>query len=152
MSLHQVLVARAPAPASPGNDPALALLDGLTGLEDERVLILGHGAVELMCALIRGGCQEVTELRSCDRPEPHVADLVLVPQLASVEQAAMIAGHARRALVPTGRIVLGAPGHLAVPVSRVLRLHGFSGLRRRDGAGGSVLSACLPAFSLAARA
>ncbi len=152
MSLHQVLATRAVAPPSPADDPALALLDGLTDLDGERALILGHGAVELMCALIRGGCEEVTELRSVDRPEPRVADLVLVPRLASLEQAAMIAGHARRALVPTGRIVLGVTGHLAAPVMRVLRLHGFSALHRRDGAGGSVLSACLPDFSLSARA
>lgn len=146
MSLHQVLAARAAVPIGPSAEPALALLDGLGPLAGERALILGHGSVELMCALIRGGCEEVTELRIADRPEAGIADLVLVPRLASPDQAAMVAAHARRALVPTGRIVLAVSGHHAAPVARVLRLHGFSALRRRDGAAGSVLTACLPAF------
>ncbi len=150
MSLHQVLAARVTTPAPLADDPALALLDGLADLEGEHALILGHGALELMCALIRGGCAEVTELRTGDRPEAHVADLALVPRLTSVEQAALVVSHARRALVPTGRLVLSVPGHLALAVSRVLRLHGFSSVRRRDGANGSVLSACLPAFSMTA--
>lgn len=151
MSLQQVLAGRAVLRVPSDDDPALALLDGLTGLERDRVLIIGHGAVELMCALIRGGCQEVTELRRGDRPEAGIADLVLVPQLASADQAAIVIGHARRALLPTGGVVIGTPGHLATTLTRTLRLFGFSALHRRDAASGSVLSACLPLFAGAGR-
>ena len=64
MSLHLVLAARAAVPIAPSADPALALLDGLGPLTGERALILGHGSVELMCALIRGGFKIIPEIVS----------------------------------------------------------------------------------------
>jgi hypothetical protein len=144
-----VVAASAPSArtaAPDAGDPALALLDGLAAQAARHVLVLGHGALELMCALIRGGSHEVTELRAGDRPEATTADLVLVPQVRSADQAVMLVGHARRALVPTGRVVLGVSGKLATGLVRILRLHGFSAICRRDRVSGSVVSAVLPAF------
>jgi hypothetical protein len=138
------------APAPYSSDPTLVLLDGLTVQVAERVLVLGHGAIELICALIRGGSREVTELRTGDRPEAGTADLVLVPRVKTADQAVMLVSHARRALVPTGRAVFGVSGHLAAGLVRVLRLHGFTAICRRDRVSGSVVSAILPAFPASA--
>jgi hypothetical protein len=152
----QTVPSRLPVPAGAGplgfghEAPGHALLDGLKTDPRDRALVLGHGAIDLVCALIRHGLTEVTEWRCGDRPEAGVADLVLIPKLRSADQAVMLVSHARRALAPTGRVAAQVPGDLAAGLVRTLRLHGFSAIRRRDAASGSIVSGTVPASLLRA--
>ena len=141
-------------PAEP--DPDSVLLTCIGEVAGERALILGRGALDVMCALIRAGATEVTALCRNDRPEPASADLVVVSDMVSAESAPGLIGHARRALVTAGRIVLRCPtdssGRLVQSISRVLRLHGFSALRLRRAGAQTLVTAELPFFGLIGRA
>ena len=106
-----------------------ALLDSLGDVAGERVLMLG-AHIGIMCELIRRGCREVTELELNERLELCTVDLVVVPSVGSVDAAACAIAHARRALMPSGRILvrttIDATGRLNRAIERTLRLHGFS--------------------------
>ena len=144
MSSSQAEASLAPAePDHPGDPAALALLQGLCTRPHDHVLVLGTGSIELVCGLIRAGSRAVIELRGDTRPDAGSADLVLVPQLRSREQAARAIAHAWRALGPGGRVVVRAPAALAGFMAKALRLHGFTDLQRRDGGFGPVLAATL---------
>ena len=106
-----------------------ALLDSLGDVGGERVLLLGAD-VGIMCELIRRGCREVTELELNERLEVCAVDLAIVPSTGTVDGAACAIAHARRGLVPSGRILVrtaaASTGHLGRVIERLLRLHGFS--------------------------
>jgi hypothetical protein len=131
-----------------------ALLRRLGDVAGERVLILG-GDVDIMCATIRQGCAEVTELNPDHRPEAASVDLVIVPKVWSEEDAARAISNARRALVPTGRIALRAGAnpsdHLARSTICALHLHGFCRIDASSLGGGTVVTAERPTFAPIAR-
>ena len=141
---------RNPAAGMPGADPDAALVAVLGDVTDEHILILGHGALDLMCVLIRAGCGAITELRQHERPEPRIADIVILPKVGSLDAAATTIGHARRALVPTGRILVrpaaDTAGRLAPAIVRTLRIHGFTDVRQHRVGTEALLSAVLPMF------
>jgi hypothetical protein len=127
-----------------------ALLRCLGDVAGERALILG-GDVDIMCAMIRRGCAEVTEFDSNHRPEADSADLIIVPKVRSEDDAARAVSHACRALVPTGRIAVRAAAnpsdHLTRSVVRALHLHGFCRIDTSSLDVGTVVTAERPMFS-----
>jgi hypothetical protein len=138
-------------PPVPG-DP---LLDAIGPLPGARVLVIGHGALETMCTLIRRGCAAATELRSGDRlqPDPESVDAVVVPRVGSAAEAGDAIARAARALAPGGHIALrDVTGQLDRPVAALLRVHGFSALRARPTPTGTVISAERPIFGPLPRA
>lgn len=111
----------------------------------ERVVIIGHDTLDLMCAVIRAGAAEVTLLRLRERPEAQEADLAILVGLASAQEASAAVMQARRALAPTGRIVIGTAAHLGVQeVAATLRAQGFAGVHA---VAEGVVSAELPFFA-----
>jgi hypothetical protein len=137
-------------PNTPPVDPAPAMRAALRNVRDEEVLVIGPHGLEVMCDLLRHGARSVTLLRMDTRPEAHSASLVVVPEAPSIEWLACVLGHARRALLPTGRLVLrlGAPaGHQVVAqITRMLRIHGYTGIVARQSADELVLNAEMPGF------
>ena len=83
-----------------------ALRAALGEVRDEAVLVIGSRSLEVTCDLIRRGARSVMLLRTDRRPEAASASLVVVPEAPSLEWLACVLGHARRALLPTGRLVL----------------------------------------------
>ncbi len=59
-----------------------------------RVLILGCD-VEITCALIRRGCKEVTALTRSARPEAHGVEIVIIPNIDTIETAISAIANAR---------------------------------------------------------
>ncbi len=136
--------------AEPADDPDAALVAYAGDVTGKHILILGHGTPAIICTLIRSGCIAATELRQTDRPEALTADLTIVPDVATLDAAAVAILHGRRALRPAGRIVLRTAaepsGNLGQGISSLLRLQGFSAVRRRDYGGRILVSADLPFF------
>ena len=134
------------APADPESESE-ALLDSFGELADERALVLGPD-IGIMCGMIRRGCEEVTELEQNQRPEAGRASLVIVSAVCSTDMAACVIAHARRGLMPAGRVVVRtAPdpsGQLGYAIERALGLHGFSLIRSRRAGGRAIFSAELP--------
>lgn len=149
MMLEQALAARLDAAPLPEVNAAEPLLRCIGAVAGQRALLLGRGGVDVMCDLIRAGASEVTDLCHADRPKPASADLVVVPDLAAADQAPGLVAHAKRALATAGRIVVRCPtdpsGRLARSVDRMLRLHGFSAMRRRRTGMQTVVTATLSA-------
>jgi hypothetical protein len=116
----------------------------------ERVVVLGPD-IEVICGLIRRGCRDVTALQQNDRPERGSADIVIVPAIRSADAAACTIAHARRALAPSGRVLLrtaaSPAGWLGVALERTLRLHDFSAIRVRRVMDRAVFMAELPLFA-----
>ncbi len=108
-----------------------ALLDRLGDVAGDRVLVLG-AHIGIMCELIRRGCREVTELELNERLDVCTVDLVIVPSVGSADAAACAIVHARRALTPSGRMLVrtttAATAELSRAIERTLRLHGFSSI------------------------
>ena len=138
----------------PASDNA-ALLDCAGDVAGEHAVILGcgsrgSGTLELMCALLRRGTAAVTELRRGERPEPQAAELAIIANTASTEDAIAAVAHARRALGPAGRVVVrvaaDASGRLVRQVARLLRQHGFSAIRLRHDGVQTLLTGQLPMF------
>lgn len=129
----------------PGPDEALAAAGA--GPED-RVLVLGTGGAEVLCAALRRGCRAATGVVAPQRhPEP--ADVVVAPRVATREEALAVADCARRALrgaACRGRLAIGLAGarigSLARMIGRVTAAHGFTRARLRARAEGGVLLVC----------
>jgi len=124
-------------------------LDCLGDLADEHAILLGPD-LGVMCALIRRGCLEVTELQRQERPEPMSAGLAVIPEVSTTDGAASAISHARRGLNRTGRILLRTvrdpSGRVATAARRILALNGFSAIRLRREDGGSILYGEVPLF------
>ena len=124
-------------------------LDGIGPVTGTRILVLGKNTLEVMCALIRRGCPEAAELRLDHRPEAQSTDLVLVPHVGSLDDAQQAVAQARRALVPSGRVMLrivpSPSGQVARGVERLLREEGFSAIWVRPLLGGTLICAERPA-------
>ena len=138
--------------AASEDDPSTALIAHAGEVANDHVVILGHSAPAIIYSLIRRGCVSATELGRNDRPEAHTADLAIVPAVATLDDAALVIRHARRALMTAGRIVLciaaGPSGRLARGVSSLLLQQGFSAIRWRRRGGKTVVSAALPGFGV----
>jgi len=142
---HSASVPTAP-PTALGGDPLLDLVGPLAGA---RVLVIGHGAIETLCALLRRGCAAATEMRpgDCLMPEHDSADAVLVPRIASAAAAEDAIMRAARALTQGGHVALrDATSLLRGPIAALLRRHGFSGLRVRATGAGTLIGAERPIF------
>ena len=120
--------------AAPAN-PASALFQIVGEVRSKRVLIIGSGALNIMCALLRRGAAAATLLRQGVRPEQHTADLAIAIEIGSEDRAVSAIAHARRALATSGRIILvtaiDPTRRLAEAAARTLRLNGFSAVRIR---------------------
>ncbi len=119
---------------SAGGDTA-ALLDRIGPADDLRVLLIGPHMLEAMCALLRGGCTEVTTLHVGDRTEPGSADVIVAAEVNSLETADRVLAQARRAAVPLSRLLIQlAPDSSALlraQIGRTLIRHGFGPVRSR---------------------
>ena len=130
------------------------MLDAAAPLESAHAIVVGRGSLEVLCALIGQGCSAATVMAHGGRLPPERAELVLVPLVASLDEAHHAIAIARRALLPCGRIVLRDPnGTLAARMARMLRAAGFSAVRIRpcqahDGVDGAIVSADWPMFGL----
>ena len=137
-----VLPPPGPLPHSP------ALHQAIGDPAGERVVIIGHHTLDLMCAMIRNGATEVTVLRLRERPEAHKADLAVLLGPLSMHEITCGVMQAWRALAPTGRIVVGALSAQSTrDISATLRAQGFAAVcASREDNGGFVVSAELPFF------
>ncbi len=143
------LAAPIPPLTSPSGAANDQLLDAVGPIDGARVLVIGHGALETMCALIRRGCTMATEMRGGDRlaPEADLADVVMVPHLESAVEAADAITRARRALTMGGSIALrDVSGGLHQTVAGLLRRAGFSAMRTRITRAGVIIVAERPMF------
>jgi len=135
---------------TPPIDPTRAMCDALRDVRDEEVLVIGPHGLEVMCDLLRRGARTVTLLRMDKRPEARSVSLVVVPEAPSIEWLACVLGHARRALLPTGRLVLRvgalAGRQLTAQITRMLRVHGYTAIVVRQSGDELVLSADMPGF------
>lgn len=140
MDPHPKALSRAPAfrwPSRMAGDhvsaPDLALLDCIEALQPHRVLVLGEDTLEILCTLIRLGCEAATSVLPWERPEAASADLATAatPRLRS--NLVQLIWQARRALVPQGWMVLQVHGTADGPrtqhASRLLREAGFGDVR-----------------------
>jgi hypothetical protein len=149
------LCAKAATPASVSaisgaeveDGPSTALISYAGDIASDHVLVLGHNAPAIMWTLIRRGCISVTELGRRDRPDTHMADLAIVPDVATLDDAALVIQHAKRGLTSAGRIVLCTAtepsGGLAQGISSLLEQQGFSVIRRRCNDGKTIICARL---------
>ncbi len=123
------------------------LLDRAGDVTGERVLVLGGGALPVLCGLIRRGAAAAAEFPLNDRGNPDPVELVIVPDVATSGHAAAAIAIARRALLGCGRIVLRpGSGPLARETARLLRLAGFATIRASFGPDGAIVSAERPMF------
>jgi len=130
-------------------DPMRAMRAALRDVRDEEVLVIGPHGLEVMCDLLRRGSRSVTLLRMNTRPEAQSASLVVVPDAPSIEWLACVLGHARRALLPAGRIVLRVAlvgRQMAAQISRMLRVHGYTAIATQQFGDQLLLRAELPGF------
>ena len=127
-------------------DAADALLDAIGPVEGARVLLVGPGTLDLMCAAIRRGCEGVTSLGVSDRPEAGSADLAFVSPGAAYScalggKADSVPARMMRALSPLGTLVvpIDPEGGPVAATAQALRSHGFSAIRTRTSMDGRVL-------------
>lgn len=143
--LHAVLPGIKSAPPT---DPARAMHAALRDVRDAEVLVIGPHGLEVMCEPLRGGARSVTLLRMDKRPEAQSASLVVVPEAPSLEWLACVLGHARRALLAAGRLVLRvgalAGRQLAAQIRRMLRIHGYTAIVARQFGNQLLLNAEIP--------
>ena len=154
--LTHVRAAAAPRRAPPSlplqpPEPGAALIECLGAIEDEEhIVVLGEGGLDLMCALLRAGAPRVTHLRSFERQEADSASLAIVAHVPSLDWLASALPRIRRALIDNGRVALCIDPLPATQnqVRRMLMLHGFTAIRAMRVAGRQVLRAEVPAFGM----
>jgi hypothetical protein len=127
--------------------PPAALLDAVGDVAGAHVAVLGAGALPVLCGLIRRGAAAAAELALSDRAIADPAEIVVVPRIASGQQAAQAIALARRALLPCGRIVMrDVSGVLERDIAALLRSAGFVGIRTGRDADGAIVSGEWPMF------
>jgi hypothetical protein len=126
-------------------DPLLRLAGDI---KTTHTLIIADHALDLMCGLIRRGCQAATMLRAGDKPDAGDYGLVLVPYATALLSHEDVIRVARRSLAPRGRLVVGVRnGRAATELARRLRLNGFTNLRSTHLQGRTLLRADLRSLS-----
>jgi hypothetical protein len=136
-------------PPSPSDEPPQSIGSILGDVCDEEILVIGPSGLDVTCDLVRRGARSVTLLRTDKRPEAQSASLVVVPGTPSLEWLACVLGHARRALIPTGRLVLrieSTSRQFAAQVTRMLRVHGYTAIAARQSGSSLLVDAQVPAF------
>jgi hypothetical protein len=141
-----------PEPPLQSPEPGSVLLKVIGDVKDEHILVLGNDGPELMCALLRAGATEVTHLNSHERLETDSATIAIVPSMPSLDWLASALPSIRRALLPTGRIILcAATAADAVASNRIRRSlinHGYSAIHTKWTQHYLAISAEVPAFGL----
>jgi hypothetical protein len=125
------------------------MLDIAEPLQGAHALILctaGPTALDILCGLIRRGCDAASELPPDGRLSIAPTELVLVPVIANLPDADRAIRMARRGLLPCGRIVLRSPPHLAPAIAATLRIAGFSDISRHQTSDSTIIAADLPMF------
>ncbi len=129
------------------NAAEAALLAMADPSPDSRISLIGPNTLEMLCALLRRGSDDVCATRICDWPKAGTADVAIIPGIRSPEHLARSIAHARRVLAPLGTVALHLDtpdGALGRQASQLLLLHGFNGLRRTGCGGGTLVRAELP--------
>jgi hypothetical protein len=124
-----------------------ALLDYAGPVDGAHVAVLGDRTLEVMCSLIRRGCAAAVELSLHEHEHAMVepAEIAVVPRLGSIEQAKRAVALASRLLQSGGQIVLrDTTGLLALHVTALLRMRGFSRVRVRVLGDGTMIRAERP--------
>ena len=133
---------------APGAAPGGDLLDSVETQPHDRVLIIGGGSADLLCATVRRGCRSATCVT--DPPaHPVAAEVVVAPRLHSEDEALSVARSARRALAEGtsgGRLALRLLGEkargVALSLVRRLRGDGFRAVHVASGPDGAVVVTC----------
>ena len=115
---------------------------------ESRVSLIGPNTLELLCALLRRGSNDVSAMRVCDRPQAGTADVAVIAHVASPDCLERAIAHARRILTPLGTVAI----HLATsPVDALSQragclflLHGFTAIHVLDHDGETLIRAELP--------
>ena len=126
-----------------------SLVDLVDAGVDSRVVVVGPGAPDVGCALMKAGSLEVTFVRlglhlgDCRREVR--ADVAVVPRPGCLEGALAAVRMCGRMLVPLGTVALGGlePGWIA-PLRAELRRLGFDDVRSWAGPDGFLMRAGLP--------
>lgn len=136
--------------AAAASDTCRTMLDVAEPVQGAHALVVCHpgiGGLDMLCGLLGRGCEAATELPPDARGRMEPAEIVLVPNVTTLDTANLAIAMARRSLLPCGRIVLrDATGLLATGISRLLHAAGFSFVRVRALAGGNIVSADWPWF------
>jgi hypothetical protein len=117
-----------------------AMLTAAGRLDGTRAFVAASHGLDLLCALIRHGCQSATCLKPGVRGGRGEHDLVLVPDIEGAAAADEAIRTAHCALAPSGRVVMGVAGD-ALGLSRRLRLNGFRSVRTRVFSGYTIVTA-----------
>ncbi|UPG71416.1 hypothetical protein MVG78_12620 [Roseomonas gilardii subsp. gilardii] len=133
---------------TPEAAPAGDLLDAVETQPHDRVLIIGGGSADLLCAAVRRGCRAAVCLTE-PPAHPVAAEVVVAPGLRSEEEALSVARSARRALADAtsgGRLALRLLGErargVALSLVRRLRGQGFRAVHVASGPDGAVVVTC----------
>ena len=114
-----------PAPS----DATTALVDLIAPVRDEHILVVGPGALEVMCALNARGAVSVIDLPAACRARPEIVDVTVAPNVFSAEAAKIAILRAQRSARPAARLFLRfAPGNTAGllhTAQQMLLRHGF---------------------------
>lgn len=122
-------------------DRSAIMLAASGPLEGVRAFIAAAHGLDLLCALIRHGCQAAICLKPGVRADRGEHDLVLIPNVEDADEAVRTA---RRAMTQSGRVVMGVAGtdgRRSIALSRRLRLNGFHSVRTRVFPGFSIVTA-----------
>jgi hypothetical protein len=142
--MSQSIASFVPVPTDPSGDALVAELEPPTG---KHALVIGHHTLETLCSLIRCGCPEATEFRP-DEPgacRPPIAQIAVLPDPASLAEATVSVGIARRALAGGGRIAIrDADGLLRLELAALLRAQGFVAISSRHTSEGALVFGELP--------
>jgi len=126
-----------------------AMLAAGEPLPQTHALVIGHHTLELLCGLISRGCAAALEMKPQGRLPAEPAELVLIPDIDTLDAARNALLLARRALLPCGRIVLqDRSGTQATAIADLLRRGGFSAVRVRRGATTTLITGDWPMFGL----
>jgi stage V sporulation protein SpoVS len=146
---HSFARSGAPRSAPPSTPDVAALLDAAEPIQDARALVIGPEALEVLCGLIGRGCAGATETSVAARTQADPAEILLMPHVATLNDAMQAIALARRALLPCGRIVLNdRTGALAGAVMGLLRSAGFSSVRAQQHETGTLITADWPMFGV----
>jgi hypothetical protein len=130
--MPQALVSSVPAPPDGPGDALLAAVEPPPGA---RALVIGHRTLETLCGLIRRGCVGAAELRPQEpgAVRPDAAQIAVVPDPASLAEAAVSVAIARRALRGGGRIAIrDRAGRHWRDLAALLLAQGFVAVSTRD--------------------